>query len=166
MRSAVNLVGDLRLLTDSRFARHVRERLDRMKRLRSWRDVVEMLPQKHLRIVYVLDAMLAFVSLNPPALASEKHRATLLEGFQETPAVVTGRPAASTWISGRGMAASTSNSAMRASREVGHAGPHSCRPAERRGGHRDLPVHKLGSARRAFMSHRPVPPGEIRGQIK
>jgi hypothetical protein len=61
-----------------------------MKRLRSWRDVVEMLPQKHLRIVYVRAAMLAFVSLNPPALASEKHRATLLEGFQETPAVVTG----------------------------------------------------------------------------
>jgi hypothetical protein len=44
----------------------------------------------HLRIVYALAAMLAFVTLNTPALASEKHRAKLLEGVQETPAVITG----------------------------------------------------------------------------
>ena len=44
----------------------------------------------HLRIVYALAAMLAFVTLNTPALASEQHKAKLLEGLQETPAVITG----------------------------------------------------------------------------
>ena len=45
---------------------------------------------KHLRIVSVLAAILAFVTLDTAALASEKHRAKLLEGTQETPAVITG----------------------------------------------------------------------------
>ena len=45
---------------------------------------------KHLRIVCVLAAMLAFVTLDTPALASEQHKAKLLEGLQETPAVITG----------------------------------------------------------------------------
>jgi len=44
----------------------------------------------HLRIVYALAAMLALVTLNTPALASEQHKAKLLEGLQETPAVITG----------------------------------------------------------------------------
>ena len=44
----------------------------------------------HLRIVYALAAILAFVTLNTSALASEQHKAKLLEGVQETPAVVTG----------------------------------------------------------------------------
>ncbi len=44
---------------------------------------------KHLRIVYVLTAMLALVVLNTPAVASERHRAKLMEGVQETPAVIT-----------------------------------------------------------------------------
>ena len=44
----------------------------------------------HLRIVYALAAMLAFVTLNTPALASEQHKAKLLEGLQETPAVISG----------------------------------------------------------------------------
>jgi hypothetical protein len=45
---------------------------------------------KHLRIVCVLAAMLAFIAVNTPALASEQHKAKLLEGLQETPAVITG----------------------------------------------------------------------------
>jgi hypothetical protein len=44
---------------------------------------------KHFRIVYVLVVMLVFIALNAPALASEKHGAKLLEGTQETPAVIT-----------------------------------------------------------------------------
>jgi hypothetical protein len=45
---------------------------------------------KCVRIVHLLAAIVAFVTLNTPALAAEKHKAKLLEGFQETPAVITG----------------------------------------------------------------------------
>ncbi len=45
---------------------------------------------KHVRIAYVFAAMLALIALYTPALASERHRAKLLEGLQETPAVITG----------------------------------------------------------------------------
>lgn len=45
---------------------------------------------KHFRIIYVPAVMLACITLTAPALASEKHRARLLEGTQETPAVITG----------------------------------------------------------------------------
>ena len=44
----------------------------------------------HLRIVYALAAMLVFIAVNTPALASEQHKAKLLQGLQETPAVITG----------------------------------------------------------------------------
>jgi CHRD domain len=42
------------------------------------------------RIVYVLSAILVLVTFTTPAPADEKHRARLLEGVQETPAVITG----------------------------------------------------------------------------
>jgi hypothetical protein len=45
---------------------------------------------KDLRIACVLAVMLPFVLLNESAMASEKHRARLLEGALETPTVITG----------------------------------------------------------------------------
>ena len=46
---------------------------------------------RDFRIVYVPAVMFALIMLiGDPALASEKHRARLLEGSQETPAVITG----------------------------------------------------------------------------
>jgi CHRD domain-containing protein len=45
---------------------------------------------QHVRTIALLAAMFAFVTLNTSALADEKHQAKLLEGVQETPAVITG----------------------------------------------------------------------------
>jgi hypothetical protein len=45
---------------------------------------------KRLTIHCVLAAMLGFITLNGQAIASETHEAELLEGSQETPAVITG----------------------------------------------------------------------------
>jgi len=57
---------------------------------------------KHPRIFFVLAAMLALVALYAPAMASEKHRAKLLEGVQETPAVITGASGDFTMDIGKG----------------------------------------------------------------
>jgi len=43
-----------------------------------------------MKYVHTLLAMLALITFATPAPASDKHRAKLLEGFQETPAVITG----------------------------------------------------------------------------
>jgi hypothetical protein len=45
---------------------------------------------KYPRNVYVLSALIALITFTTPAQASEKHRAKLLEGGQETPVVITG----------------------------------------------------------------------------
>ena len=56
----------------------------------------------HPRILCAIVAMLALVTLNAPATASEKHRAKLLEGVQETPAVITGASGTFTMDIGKG----------------------------------------------------------------
>jgi hypothetical protein len=54
------------------------------------------------RILCVLSAMLSLAILNAPAMAAENHKARLLEGVQETPAVITGATGEFTMAIGKG----------------------------------------------------------------